>query len=240
MNATEQDIAMLEKLAEIDRKVAAAQKQFDELPHRQAILDLRDKKKEVVDKKMQVQDMLDQAEMRLGDLAVEDDALTLKQQNIQATLEEVKGDYRAVNAHTRELDGVRKRRDKVALELSRVEEQVAKIQPVMKQVMEALTALDQKEAELVSSFQKTGGGLRSAIAEGSKARDELAAKVSPEILDIYEKTRVSCGGVAVSRLQGNSCSVCRNAFDQGRVLAIKAEAPLAVCPSCRRLMVVDE
>lgn len=240
MNATEHDIETLRALQKVDRTITSAQKEFDALPHRKAILEARTKKEEVLKKKVQVQDLLDEAEGRLAALVEEDEQLALKQDEIAQTLSEVQGDYRAVQSHTRDLDGVRKRREKVSLEVSRVEEQVDKINPVMKQVMQALSTLEEKERELVASFQKTGGALKAAIVEGQKARDELAAEVDPALLRVYEQTRTRCGGVALAELSESSCGACRNTFDQSRMSKIKGQAPLAVCPSCGRMLIVGE
>lgn len=239
MNATEHDIATLRTLQEVDRKVVSAKKEFKELPHRKAILEVRAKKEEILKRKVQVQDMLDDAEGKLASFVQEDEQLSAKQDEITETLAQVQGDYRSVTAHTRDLDGVRKRREKVSLELSRVEEEVNKINPVMKQIMKALSELDAKEQELIASFQKAGGALRAAIEEGEKARVELAQKVDPELLKVYEKTRAACGGVALAELHEGACSACRNKFDSSRMSKIRSQAPLATCPSCRRLLVVE-
>lgn len=240
MNATEHDIAILRKLQEVDRKVASANKEFQELPHRQAILEVRTKKDQILKKKVQVQDMLDDAEGKLADYVAEDEKLEQKQEQISAELNEVQGDYRSVTAKTRDLDGVRKRREKISLELSRVEEQVNQINPVMKQIMEALEQLEAKEQELIASFQKTGGALRQAIDEGGKARTQLAGEIDAELLATYEKTRTLCGGVAVAELKGDACGACRNTFDSNRMTKIKSQAPIATCPSCRRMLIVEE
>ena len=61
MYATEHDIATLRKLQEVDRKVVSAKKEFKELPHRKAILEVRAKKDEVLKRKVQLQDMLDES-----------------------------------------------------------------------------------------------------------------------------------------------------------------------------------
>ena len=230
MNATEHDIAILRKLQEADRKVLTAKKEFENLPHRSAILEVRSKKDEILKKKVQVQDMLDDEEGKLTSLAQED----------EQELAEVQGDYRAVTSKTRELDGIRKRREKVSLELSRVEEQINKINPVMKQIMTALSAMEEKEKELVESFQKTGGSLRMVIVEGEKVRAELAQMIDPALLKLYEQTLERCGGVALAELVNNSCGACRISFDQSRLSRIHSEAPLATCPSCHRLLLVEE
>ncbi len=240
MIATEQDIELLRKLQDIDRKVATAQKEFEKLPHRQAILEVRQKKSDVLKKKVQIQDMLDEAEGSLVALVQEDEQLAAKQDDISKTLIEVQGDYRAVTSHTRELDGVRKRREKVSVELVRVEEQLDKINPVMKQVMQALESLEAKEAELIASFQKTGGSLRTVIAEGETVRGELVKVLDETLLRTYEQTRERCGGVALADLVGNTCGACRNTFDQGKLSKIHADAPLATCPVCHRILIVGE
>lgn len=240
MNATEHDIAILRKLQEADRKVVSAKKEFENLPHRKAILEVRTKKDEILKKKVQVQDMLDDEEGKLASLVQEDEQLEKKQDEISTELTEVQGDYRAVTSKTRELDGVRKRREKVALEVTRVEEQVNKINPVMKQIMAALSTLEEKEKELVESFQKTGGSLRAVIAEGEKVRGELAGEVDPSILRVYEQTLERCGGVALAELVNDSCGACRTSFDSSRMSKIRSEAPLATCPACRRLLIVEE
>ncbi len=240
MIATEQDITLLKKLQKVDRKVATAKKEFEELPHRKAILEVRKNKDDVLRKKVQVQDMLDEAEGSLSTLAQEDEVLAQKQDDIAETLAEVQGDYRAVTSHTRELDGVRKRREKISVELARIEEKINKINPVMKQVMQALGSLEQKEAELIASFQKTGGSLRTAIAEGEKTREELSKLVDPAVLQVYEQTRERCGGVALATLNGTACGTCRASFDQGKLSKIRSEAPLATCPACHRILIVEE
>lgn len=240
MNATEQDISILRKLQEADRKVLPAKKEFQNLPHREAILEVRTKKDDILKKKVQVQDMLDNEESKLTALVQEDEQLATKQEEITAELAEVQGDYRAVTSKTRELDGVRKRREKVALELSRVEEQVNKINPVMKQIMTALTTMEEKEKQLVESFQKTGGSLRTVIAEGEKVRTELASMVDPALLKVYEQTLERCGGVALADLVNDSCGACRSSFDSSRMSKIRSEAPIATCPSCHRLLIVED
>lgn len=240
MNATEHDISVLRKLQEADRKVLSAKKEFEALPHRKAILEVRAKKDEILKKKVQVQDLLDDVEGRLAAFVQEDEELSDKQDDITNLLSEVQGDYRAVTAHTRDLDGVRKRREKVSLEVTRLEEQVNNINPVMKQIMKALETLDAKEKELIESFQKTGGALKQVIVDGEKVREELASMIDPALLKVYEQTLERCGGIAIADLVDNACGACRSTFDQSRMSQIRAEAPISTCPICRRLLIVGE
>ena len=110
MFATEQDIEVLKKLQEADRIRELSEKEFENLPHRKAILEVRQKLEEIYKKKTQVQDMLDDAEESFDKLVSEDAKLSEKQKDIEKTLSEAQGDYRSVESLSKELHGVEKRK----------------------------------------------------------------------------------------------------------------------------------
>ena len=103
MFATEQDIEVLKKLQEADRIRELSEKEFENLPHRKAILEVRQKLEEIYKKKTQVQDMLDDAEESFDKLVSEDAKLSEKQKDIEKTLSEAQGDYRSVESLSKEL-----------------------------------------------------------------------------------------------------------------------------------------
>ena len=72
MQASDKELELLEQLQKVDRDRVSAQKKFDELPHRKAILDVRKKKAEVQGKRDQVQGLLDATEKNLHNLMHED------------------------------------------------------------------------------------------------------------------------------------------------------------------------
>ena len=71
-------------------------------------------------------------------------------------------------------------------------------------------------------------------------RKEAGAGIPAEVLNLYQKTLKKCGGVAVCELKENACSACRTEFEVAKLHSIKDEAPLTVCPTCGRLMIVEE
>lgn len=239
MYASDEEITLLKQLETVDRGVAKARKQFDELPHRQAILITRTKIADVKKKQAQVREMLNGAEVSLNALVSEDERLNAKQHAIEEKLQEVKGDYRSVEAQTKELNGVAKRQEKVSVELEEVSAQVSRVQAVLKQVDEALSQLQSKEKELIESFQAAGTKLQAAIHEGEKAHVQLAEKINRDLLREYDEAMRHGGGVALAVLDGTHCGTCRSAIDPGRLVKIRSEAPLSHCPSCKRLMIVE-
>lgn len=112
-----------------------------------------------------------------------------------------------------------------------------KISAMEAQISLALEEIGAKEQEAIDSFQKQGGDLKLAIAKLEAARGQVEAKVSPQLLDVYNRTSAR-SGVAIGVLDGNRCGACRTVIDGGRLIDLRNQAPLGMCPSCKRLLVI--
>lgn len=240
MQASEHDITILEALQNSDREGALAQRQLEALPQREAIIAVREQKAQILAKKVQVQDMLDAAEDEFMKFFQEDEKLLVRQKESENGLHDAEGDFRRVEARSKELNGIVKRRRVLADELERSEAHINTIKPVLDQILEALIVLDKKEAALIESYQKEGGALRRVVAESESHHASLSSELDPALYSAYELAQGRCGGVALAHLKGDACDCCRTTFEQGRLSAIMADAPLATCPHCRRLLVVLE
>ncbi len=240
MQASEHDITILEALQNSDREGTLAQRQLDALPQREAIIAVREQKAQILAKKVQVQDMFDAAEDEFMKFFQEDEKLLARQKESESGLQEAEGDFRRVEARSKELNGIVKRRRVLADEMEHAEAEMNKIKPILDQILEALVVLDKKEASLIESYQNEGGNLRRIIAESESHHASLSAQLDPALYSAYELAQGRCGGVALAHLTGDTCDCCRTTFDQGRLAAIVAQAPLATCPQCRRLLVISE
>ena len=178
------------------------------------------------------------AEGMAAKLEAEDAELAEKQRRVQEAIDGSLGNYRNVEAHTKELNGFAKRRNALEVELTRLGEELAKIEGVQGQVSRALAELEKQEAAAIASFQREGGALQAEIARMSADREGMSAELSPELRDTYNRTASRTGGVAVGLLTEGRCGVCRTVIDGGRLIDLKAEAPLGTCPHCKRLLVV--
>ena len=179
-----------------------------------------------------------QADAKASKLEAEDAEIAEKQRRVQETIDGSRGDYRNVEAHSKELGGFAKRRNTLEEELTKLGEELAKIEGVQGQVSRALAELEKQEAAAIASFQREGGALQAEIARMSADREGMSAELSPELRDTYHRTAARTGGVAVGLLTEGRCGVCRTVIDGGRLIDLKAEAPLGTCPHCKRLLVV--
>ena len=238
MQATTDDLTNLLRMQQIDLDLMKAKKKLEELPQRATILAARQKKRTIEQKREQVAEMRARAEGMAAKLEAEDAELAEKQRRVQEAIDGSLGNYRNVEAHTKELNGFAKRRNALEVELTRLGEELAKIEGVQSQVSQALAEVDKQEAAAIVSFQREGGALQAEIARMSADREGMSAELSPELRDTYHRTAARTGGVAVGLLTEGRCGVCRTVIDGGRLIDLKAEAPLGTCPHCKRLLVV--
>lgn len=233
-----EDVQPLLVLQQIDLEILQKQKQLDDLPQRARIAEARRKKAQIKEKGVQVETLRAAVDRELEHQRFEDAQLAEKQDRTQTKISEATGDYRAVEAFTKELDGFSKRRTALAEKIGELKTRKAQIDAVGAQVASALEALDEQERQAIESFQQEGGSLTEAIAKAKAARAELASKLDKDVLARYEKTAKRLAGVGVAHLDGQQCSACRSRIDDNRMPQIRREAPLSVCPHCGRLLVV--
>ncbi len=239
MKASRDDLDGLLSLQQIDLDIKKQNKQLDELPQRMVIYTSRKKHEEVEAKREQVLALKKDASMRLNRIKDEDESLAGKEKSVEEVMNSTQGDFRNVEARSKELESISERREKLAEDREEVDAELKKISNVEDQLDTLDKDLKSKESSAMQSFQQEGSALKASIAELEEQRSEAAAKMSKEIVDLYNKTQTRLGGVAVSTLNGDKCGACRTPIDQGRLLDLKANAPLGVCPTCTRLLIIE-
>lgn len=239
MQANHDDLIGLINLQQIDLELRRQRKEFEELPQRQAILDARERRSSVEQKQAKVAELKKAASSRLARIEGEDAVLSRKAAEVQEAIDAAGGDYRNVEARTKELAGIAKRRATLEEEHAKADADLSKIADVEAQISQALAQIDAAEARAIASFQKEGGALRDAMAEFEARRRAVAGEIDAALIELYDKTAARAGGVAIGRLRDGRCGVCRATIEGGRLIDLKAQAPLGVCPSCRRLLVIE-
>lgn len=239
MQANREDLAVLLQLQQVDMDIVRVTKELAELPQRKVIVSVREKKHAIEQKREKVAALKKEAESKLSRVSDEDEMLAEKQRAAQKAIDEARGDYRNVEARTKEMNGFAKRRATLEADLDKLGTELDKIKEIEAQVASALATLDHQEAEATASFRQVGGALKNDEARLQAQRAHLAEALPEDLLKTYEKTASRTGGVAVARLlEGGKCGACRAPLEGGRLVELKAQAPLGVCPSCRRLLIV--
>ena len=225
------------ELQRLDLENLRARKRLDELPEKRAILELRAKLRDVTTLREKADVLLRKLNADLkahqDEIATLTDKIDVEQKKVMETT-----DHRAVTSITREMDGLKRRRDKVEMESLAIMERIDKATGQAKTIDDALAGLAEKEAVLVDRFKAVGGSLQVQIAQIETDRESVAASIDPDLLARYEAARESKGGVGVGRLEGDTCTACRMSLPAERIHELEGGPDVGVCPQCRRLIVV--
>lgn len=239
MQAQTDDLTTLLEIQQIDLDILRERKTLEELPQREIIMECRQKRETIAAKQGQVSALKKDTMRKLTRITDEDASLAKKEQGVQAAIEAAHGDFRHAEARTKELAGIAKRRATLAEEHDRIAGELDKIKALEAQVQQILDDVDAREEQATATFKEQGGRCKMRIAEWERQRQSLGATVDPAVFEIYEKTASRTGGVAIGRLDDSRCGICRSSISGGRLIDLKAQVPLGICPSCQRLLIIE-
>ena len=240
MLADFRDLELLMEMQELDLAIMQAKKKRSELPQRIKVMMLRKKRDEIQTKLDQVVELEKKALSELTVVEDEDRALEEKQARAQEIIDASGSDYRKVESHSREMAGAAKRRESLAAKMGEINAQLDKIRGVKSQLENAIAASETEETTLRASFEDEDSNLVAEARRCMSRRNEIVSELPDDLVSLYEKTAKKTGGVALGRLVGNVCGVCRTPIEGGRLIDLKAAAPLGTCPNCKRLLVIDD
>ena len=225
------------RLQELDLEIIRAQKRLEELPEKAAILAARSKLREI-------DDMASKASLLVRKLEAE---VKARQDETATLVERIAGeqtkimettDHRQVQALTREMDGLRRRVDKLEMETMQFLERIDKAAEQSATIASARDTLAAKEAALVDRFKAVGGALQSQIVEMEARRAKSCGTLDGDLVARYESIRAGRGGIGVGRLDGETCTACHMTLPAERIRDLQSSEGIGLCPQCRRLLVV--
>ncbi len=239
MDASIDQIQILDKLQEIDRSRLQAERALKQLPQRDQVIQLRKRKKDVQMKLEKVQSLYLRESRQMERMELEDSQLAEKQAKTQEKIDTSSGDYRAINTWSRDLEGMAKRRTTLDKDLTASMQKLSEIEKVKNQAEAAIQQLDAQEAKLVSQYREQSEKFTQDIQSAQVAGRALASKLPKALVDRYINASQRCGGIGVAHLQETRCSACHSVIEHNRLLQVRAEAPISECPSCHRMLVVE-
>ena len=104
-------------------------------------------------------------------------------------------------------------------------------------------SLETHEADLTVLTERIGqesDTLSAKIQELTSQRDRLLPMVDPMLLKRYDAMRVRLGGVAVSQVEGGSCTACHTQITAGLLGSMKTAPELRTCENCSRILYLEK
>ncbi len=236
---TEGDVLLA--LMEQDLAIARATKALDELPEKKAIIQLRQRLKEIEGVAEKAAAYLRKANAMVSRAA--DDVASV-QAKIDAEQAKVLSgsvtDSKELQNLTREIEALARRKDTLEREELGLMEKAEAGEAQVARVQAALAEGRAKEASLIEEYKARGGELQTEIARLKAGREAIATRLPQPLLARYETLRASKNGIAVGELKGSLCTACRTAIPAGEAQSLAAGPEIGECPNCRRIIVVRQ
>lgn len=141
---------------------------------------------------------------------------------------------------TREIEAEKKKlgalEDEVLVRLERIDELTEQERSSRQKIEEDSAALASAQGELA----KAEGEFASEEAGLSRERKELAAKIDPEDLTLYDRILEMRKDSAVSVMEEGSCRACARRLTPQLENLVMLGEEIVQCMSCSRILYVDE
>jgi predicted nucleic acid-binding Zn-ribbon protein len=236
MKATETQQADLLSLANLDLQIARSKAAIKNLSTGSQFADLREAQRGLAAKLIDARNALDTVELELKrsetDLKLVEDRIAKDQVRLNSTNNPK--DAQGIQSELESL--ARRKSDLEDIELAILDQQEA-AKAAFATVAVDKAAVDDDLSKGEDSNEAEIMKLRSGLDLLTNDRAQQAARISSELIELYDKK--ASRGVPVARLLGRECGACRislgaTAFNEVESLA---RDEIATCPECQAILV---
>jgi predicted nucleic acid-binding Zn-ribbon protein len=236
MKATENQQADLLSLANLDLQIARSKAAIKNLSTGAQFAELREAQRGLAAKLIDARNALDTVELELKrsetDLKLVEDRIAKDQVRLNSTNNPK--DAQGIQSELESL--ARRKSDLEDIELAILDQQES-AKAVFATVAVDKAAVDDELSKGEDSNEAEIMKLRSGLDLLSNDRAQQAARISSDLIELYDKK--ASRGVPVARLLGRECGACRislgaTAFNEVESLA---RDEIATCPECQAILV---
>ncbi len=237
MTQVKDNLSVLKKAQEIDREVYLAQEQLKEIPQQKA----------------QLKQELELERSHLKDL----DGALKKLQLAQKTKE---GELAQKEANVKKLDGqlgqVKTNKEYAALQQeiaslkadnSLLEEEIIRLldeteaaHDEVKKESERLKQCEKESSSKEAELNQKEKSLQQAVEKLKSDREQFVSQVLPEIRSLYEAVIQKKSGLALAKVNGETCSACQIKLRAQLLNEILMGKSIILCENCSRILYVEE
>ena len=236
MKATESQQSDLLSLANLDLEISRSKSSIKNLSSGAQFSELREAQRGLAAKLIDARNALDTVELELkrseADLALVEQRIAKDQARLNSTNNSK--DAQGIQSELESL--ARRKSDLEDIEIAILDQQEA-AKAVFATVSVDKAAVDDELAKGEAANEAEIMKLRSGLDLMTNDRAQQAARIAPELIELYDKK--AARGVPVARLIGRECGACRislgvTAFNE---LESLARDDIATCPECQAILV---
>jgi len=145
-------------------------------------------------------------------------------------------DAKELAALERKIEELARKRDRLADEILALMDEIESTRQKVAQQEKIVAQAQGIYDKIVADYKIARANLESEIERHAARRKELVAEIEPSLLQEYENLRAKLEGVAVSSIEDNLCTACRNVLPQSAITTAKMGKTIVKCQNCRRIL----
>lgn len=149
-------------------------------------------------------------------------------------------------ANPRELSSLQAEVEMNRRKKAQLEDALLEVMVQREQADETLRRLRAERSETAgnaAALRRTVGEIFASIdeqlARHAAQREQIAAELPADLLDLYDRVRATKNGVGAAALVEGTCQGCHTKLPAREVEQMKREGGLQRCENCRRILVVE-
>ena len=226
------------ELAEVDAELSRLAHRTANLPEQQRCEQLDAAQRDAADAFAALNIALEDLDAQISRQESEVESVRLREERDRGLLDGGAVNAKQLEELSHELETLRRRREQLEDTLLELMERREELAAEHSRGQQAVADLDRELSAARLACEEALGEIENMRAERTEHRAQLAADLTGELLEPYERQRVS-SGIGAARLLNGRCGACRIELDRGEQARISAAAEDEVprCPECRALLV---
>jgi len=238
MTLTKEESSLLE-IQEIDLKLAQVNERAEKAPHKQRIAATQAKIAEGKKRLTLIEAARADLEQKVSTLEAEVDELSQRMKSKQAEMQQ-SSDHRIVGNLSKELETLMKQKEKRENDGMKLMEKRSEFGEAHKDTTGKIEQLEAIEARELAAYKEYFAELKAAHDALKAKRESLMANVGKDNLAKYEAIRAAKNGIGVALYSYGKCGGCQVMVPAAKRAEIETAGGIVICPSCKRLLVVEK
>lgn len=229
-------VEALVELQKVDQALLALTQSKGDLP--QKVEDLRRQVAALEQERDQRQAKVEQQREQKAEIVNDLSLLREQLKKYQKQLYQVKNN-KEYDAITLEIEETESKADDLELNGLELDDQIESAHETIKGLEENIervqASLKEQEQKLDALTIKT----RKQEEELNQNREHILRRLTPQLINRYERIRQGRNGVAIAVLENGACSACSSKIPPQHRVEIRAMNQIYVCETCGRIIVYD-
>lgn len=224
----------LYQLQEIDSSIDSSQKRIMEIDR---TLEKDDEVIELQNKLIFAESKLKQKKILCDQISLEIESKKIKKNQSESSL------YAGTINNPKELQDLQMEIASLGQAISKIEDDLLEklfdleeAEAIVNELKEKMTQLQSSFASKKSLLLGERSELENTIKNLNSKKTPIISQIEAAVLTLYNRLRQSKNGVAVAKLQDNSCSSCGYSLTASQCQQARSASQLFFCPSCGRIV----